>query len=146
MANLTQVKKNTYGTSCEQFSESYDHYFSRLKQQHQWHSRGDFNIVQIHTRVELEQLITLFIGRCFRIGRLRILNIRSLYDNFKTTSSASLDLRLSNCAKKVSTVSDIKKAPWRNNCPVFQRFLVVVYSVAFLCLSCWITFTKELSN
>jgi hypothetical protein len=30
-----------------------------------------------------------------------------------------------------STVLDIKKAPWRKNCPVFQQFLAVVYSVVF---------------
>jgi hypothetical protein len=30
-----------------------------------------------------------------------------------------------------STVSDKKKAPWQKNGSVFQRFLAVLYSVAF---------------
>jgi hypothetical protein len=29
------------------------------------------------------------------------------------------------------TVLNIKKAPWQKKCPVFQRFLAVVYSIAF---------------
>jgi hypothetical protein len=37
-----------------------------------------------------------------------------------------MDVRFS-CA----TVSDIKKAPWRNKCSVFQRFLSVVQNSAF---------------
>jgi hypothetical protein len=36
------------------------------------------------------------------------------------------------CANFTVTVSYIKKiAPWQKNCPVFQQFLAVVYSVAF---------------
>jgi hypothetical protein len=31
----------------------------------------------------------------------------------------------------IGKVSDIKKAPWQKNFLVFQRFLAVVYSVAF---------------
>jgi hypothetical protein len=55
-----------------------------------------------------------------------VLNDEGKIGRFFITSVAVLEE-----AELLCTVSDKKKAPWQKNGLVFQRFLAVLYSVAF---------------